>query len=111
VFKYYLQNLANETELEIRVAHYPPYCSKYNPIEHRMFPHVTRACQGVIFENFEEVQKYIEPKNDDLFLILLHFLSYHTNIKEFMNTPIIFFFHPLGEFSELVLFFIKFNFI
>jgi len=26
--------------IEIRVAHYPPYCSKYNPIEHRMFPHV-----------------------------------------------------------------------
>ena len=60
LFKYYLQNLANETELEIRVAHYPPYCSKYNPIEHRMFPHVTRACQGVIFENYEQVQKYIE---------------------------------------------------
>ena len=31
------------------MAHYPPYCSKYNPIEHRLFPHVTRACQGVIF--------------------------------------------------------------
>jgi hypothetical protein len=31
------------------VAHYPPYTSKYNPIEHRLFPHLTRACQGVIF--------------------------------------------------------------
>ncbi|MGB3265204.1 MAG: hypothetical protein WBA89_14775 [Microcoleus sp.] len=26
--------------------------SKYNPIEHRLFPHITRACQGVIFTNF-----------------------------------------------------------
>lgn len=60
LFKYYLQQLANEIKLEIRVAHYPPYCSKYNPIEHRMFPHVTRACQGVIFSNYEQVHEYIE---------------------------------------------------
>ena len=41
--------MSDRTGLEIRVAHYPPYCSKYNPIEHRLFPHVTRACQGVGF--------------------------------------------------------------
>ncbi len=41
--------------MEIRIAHYPPYCSKYNPIEHRLFPHVTRACQGVIFTSLEVV--------------------------------------------------------
>src|SRR5436309_1844565 len=29
--------------------HYPPYTSKYNPLEHRLFPHLTRACQGVVF--------------------------------------------------------------
>ena len=44
-----LQGLANRLGLEIRVAHYPPYCSKHNVIEHRVFPHITRACQGVIF--------------------------------------------------------------
>jgi hypothetical protein len=33
----------------IRVAHYTPYGSKYNPIEYRFFPHLTRACRGVIF--------------------------------------------------------------
>ena len=49
VFKEQLQKLANRLGIEIRVAHYPPYCSKYNPIEHRLFPHVTRACRGVIF--------------------------------------------------------------
>ena len=46
-------------DLEIRVAHYPPYCSKYNPIEHRMFPHVTRACRGVIFRSLETVRYYV----------------------------------------------------
>ena len=59
VFKEDLQKLANRLGLEIRVAHYPPYCSKYNPIEHRLFPHVTRACRGVIFRTLETVQYYI----------------------------------------------------
>ena len=39
--------------LEIRVAHYPPYCSKYNPIEHRFFPHVTHACQGLLLTSLK----------------------------------------------------------
>ena len=56
VFKEELQNLADRLEIEIRVAHYPPYCSKYNPIEHRLFPHVTRACRGVIFRTLETAQ-------------------------------------------------------
>jgi hypothetical protein len=51
LFKQYLQRLADRMELEVRVAHYPPYTSKYNPIEHRLFPHVTRACAGVPFED------------------------------------------------------------
>jgi len=57
IFKEDLQKLADEIGLEIRIAHYPPYCSKYNPIEHRLFPHVTRACQGVIFKNTELVKE------------------------------------------------------
>ncbi|MEG4396820.1 ISAzo13-like element transposase-related protein [Microcoleus sp. BROC3] len=31
-----------------------------NPIEHRLFPHVTRACQGVIFTNIELVKYLVE---------------------------------------------------
>ena len=46
--------------IEIRVAHYPPYCSKYNPIEHRLFPHVSRACQGVLFESVGLVKSLIQ---------------------------------------------------
>ena len=45
--------------IEIRIAHYPPYTSKYNPIEHRLFPHVTRACQGVIFTSVGLVKDLI----------------------------------------------------
>jgi hypothetical protein len=60
IFKADLQNLVNEIGIEIRIAHYPPYCSKYNPIEHRFFPHVTRACQGVIFKSLELVKQLME---------------------------------------------------
>jgi hypothetical protein len=59
LFKQDLQTLANRIGLEIRVAHYPPYTSKYNPIEHRLFPHVTRACQGVIFKTVAQVRHYM----------------------------------------------------
>ena len=59
VFKEALQGLADRLGVEIRVAHYPPYCSKYNPIEHRLFPHLTRACRGVIFRTLETVRYYM----------------------------------------------------
>lgn len=57
LFKAELEKVAQEIGIEIRVAHYPPYTSKYNPIEHRLFPHLTRACQGVIFRSVELVKE------------------------------------------------------
>jgi hypothetical protein len=56
LFKEDLEKLTDRIGIAIRVAHYPPYASKYNPIEHRLFPHVTRACQGVVFESVELVR-------------------------------------------------------
>jgi hypothetical protein len=65
IFKYHLERLADCLQREIRVAHYPPGCSKYDPIEHRFFPHVTRACQGVIFTTLELVrQKMAETRTE-----------------------------------------------
>jgi len=60
VFKEGLQNLVNEIGVEIRIAHYPPYTSKWNPIEHQVFPHVTRAMQGVILNDHAMVKQLIE---------------------------------------------------
>jgi hypothetical protein len=57
VFKEALQELVNEIGIEIRIAHYPPYTSKYNPIEHRLFPHISRACKGVIFDSVNTVSE------------------------------------------------------
>jgi hypothetical protein len=55
IFKEDLQRTVNRIGLPIRVAHYPPHCSKYNPIEHRLFPHITRAWSGVIFRTIDIV--------------------------------------------------------
>ena len=57
IFKQDLQALVNQLGIEIRIAHYPPYTSKYNPIEHRLFPHISRVCEGVIFDSVQTVQQ------------------------------------------------------
>jgi len=55
IFKHDLQTVADQIGVEIRVAHYPSYCSKYNPIERRLFPHIARACTGLLFDTLETV--------------------------------------------------------
>jgi hypothetical protein len=55
LFRTDLQPLVNVLGIEIRVAHYPPYASKYNPIEHRLFPHLSRVCRGMILYSVELV--------------------------------------------------------
>ena len=55
IFKHDLQQLADQIGVEMRVAHYPSSCSKYNPIERRLFPHITRACQGRLFDTLDTV--------------------------------------------------------
>jgi hypothetical protein len=57
IFKEKLIELSDKIGIEIRIAHYPPYTSKYNPIEHRLFPHVTRACKGLIFNCLDIVKE------------------------------------------------------
>ena len=57
LFKAELEKVVQEIGIEIRVAHYPPYTSKYNPIEHRLFAHLTRVCQGVVFSSLELVKE------------------------------------------------------
>jgi len=53
LFKDGIDRIAKQFGLTIRVAHYPPYCSKYNPIEHKLFPIITNAWKGVILESVE----------------------------------------------------------
>lgn len=59
IFKKRLQDIANQIGIEIRVCHFPPYTSKYNPIEHLLFPHVSRACSGVILHNIGMIKEFM----------------------------------------------------
>lgn len=60
IFKLGLQNLTNSIGLPIRICHYPPYASKWNPIEHRVFPHVSRAMAGVKLESVDDAKNLIK---------------------------------------------------
>lgn len=62
VFKEAIQKLANTIGVAIGVAHYPTYCSKYNPIEHRVFPHVTKALDGEVLDSAQTVKELIETR-------------------------------------------------
>jgi hypothetical protein len=46
LWKICLQELADETGLQIAVCHFPPGTSKWNKIEHRMFCHITENWRG-----------------------------------------------------------------
>lgn len=60
IFKEDLQKLVNEIGVQIRIAHYPPYTSKWNPVEHRVFPHITRALQGMVLTSHELTKELVE---------------------------------------------------
>jgi len=84
IFKEKLQEAVNKIGIEIRIAHYPPYTSKYNPIEHRLFPHVTRACKGLIFKTINIVKEAIKQTSTKTGLKVFASISnkiYHTGKK------------------------------
>lgn len=54
-----LQRLADETNLRIRVSHFPPGTSKWNKIEHRLFCYITQNWRGKTLRTFETVVELI----------------------------------------------------
>jgi len=50
-------NLARQIGIHLLIAHYPAYCSKWNPIEHRLFCHLQRAWEGAIFHTLDLVKE------------------------------------------------------
>lgn len=83
-FKKALQAFAKEIEVDIIVSHYPPYASKWNPIEHALFCHVHQAMSGEMFEDYEKVKLLIEKtttKNGLNVFVRLNLQVYQTGIK------------------------------
>jgi hypothetical protein len=59
-FKEDLVALSARLGLPLRIAHYPPYTSKWHPIEHRLFSHVERALRGVILDSPETALQAVQ---------------------------------------------------
>ena len=59
LWKYELQKLADELDIEIEVCHFPPGTSKWNKIEHRVFCHITRTWRGQPLQSYEMVVSLI----------------------------------------------------
>jgi hypothetical protein len=54
-WKHELQKFADDTNLQIRVSHFPPGTSKWNKIEHRLFCHITGNWRGKPLRTFETI--------------------------------------------------------
>ena len=59
LWKWGLQKLANEIDLDIHVCHFPPGTSKWNKIEHKMFSYITQNWRGVPLISKEVVVQLI----------------------------------------------------
>ncbi len=99
IVKQDLVKLAKSLGISILVAHYPPYCSKYNPIEHRLFSQVSRTWQGVPFRNIQFVKELTDTTATRTGLTVSTTINYKTyatkrtldhNFKNKMGTYITF---------------------
>lgn len=83
-FKKQMLLLADKIGVDFIICHYPPYSSKHNPIEHRVFPHLHRAMQGVVLTDYELVLKLARKTTTTTGLKLIariNHMYYPTGIK------------------------------
>lgn len=59
LWKFGLQQLADEFDLTITVTHLPTSASKWNPIEHKLFCHIEKNWAGQPLVSYETVLKFI----------------------------------------------------
>jgi len=57
LFKKLLQAMARKIGKKLVICHYPPYCSKYNPIERKLFAQVHRTIKEVILTDLAQVKE------------------------------------------------------
>lgn len=84
LWKWQLQQLADEFGLTITVTHLPTSASKWNPIEHKLFCHIEANWAGQPLINYETVLKFIRTTRTDAGLCCRAYLdraSYETGRK------------------------------
>lgn len=65
LWKWDLQQLADEFDLTITVTHLPTSASKWNPIEHKLFCHIEANWAGQPLINYETVLKFMRTTRTD----------------------------------------------
>ena len=60
LFRQQLHRLSQRLQRTFRVCHVPPYCSKYNPIDHRLFCHLSRSMRGLQLTSIEVVYEAMQ---------------------------------------------------
>lgn len=84
LWKWGLQQLADEFDLTITVTHYPTGASKWNLIEHRLFCHISSNWAGQPLISFETVLKFIRTTTTETGLrcrARLDRIKYKTGVK------------------------------
>ena len=97
VVKEQFKQLSEKLQMQIVVAHYPPYCSKWNPVEHKAFSYISKKWQGIVFKNHEIIKEVAEQTTTKTGFSVIAYINtklYETGKKasdEFMKTmPVIF---------------------
>jgi hypothetical protein len=84
LWKYWLQQLADEFGLTITVTHLPTNASKWNPIEHKLFGHIEQNWAGQPLISYETVLKFIRTTRTETGLRCRAYLDateYETGLK------------------------------
>jgi DDE family transposase len=73
-----LQDFANEAQLSITVAHYPPATSKWNTIEHRLFSFISMNWRATPLTSLEVILELIARTTTDTGLVVTACKDSHT---------------------------------
>jgi hypothetical protein len=59
------EQFCNRVGIKVRVCHFPPGASKWNPIEHRLFSHISANWAAQPLESYETMLKFIRTTRTD----------------------------------------------
>lgn len=71
------EKLADQFGIEVTVCHYPTGCSKWNPIEHRLFSQISKTWAGCPLRSFEIILHYLRQTRTETGLrVAAHLVSH-----------------------------------
>jgi hypothetical protein len=78
------EKLSDRHNIAVTVAHYPPGASKWNPIDHRLFSHISRNWSGRPLDSYETILNYIRTTTTETGLRVKAYLDsaiYEKSVK------------------------------